>query len=273
MSSIKVVSLNCGRGLKHLEATRKFLHECDADVICLQDVALRHIPEGVELGGPDTLLPVGFHSRHFYAMTNHIVKGGERTHVGVGIFSKYPMRSVTAEAYLGNLLPVLDLQGIDVDPVTGDTTNHRIAEVRATESRILLTAGIDVEGQVFHIGTTHGTWVKGGVADDVQLYSMAELSCIIKSYPSPLVMVGDFNPDKDGKVMSILTQLMVSRMPEEINNTLDPVNHALKGKFPVMADFFFTRKTEYAYTVSGVQVHFGVSDHGAISATVTRSND
>lgn len=269
-SKIKVVSLNCGRGLKHLDETRKFIQGCGADVICLQDVAACHIPEDAELGGPDTLLPVGFYSRHFYAMTNHVIKGGKRTHVGVGIFSRYPMVSVMAEAYLGNLLPVLDLKGIDVDPDTGETTNHRIAEVRATESRIFLAAGISVQGDIFNVGTTHGTWVKGGVADDCQLESMRKLSQIVLHQASPLVVAGDFNPDKDGKILKILLDVFRNQMPDGINNTLDPSNHSLKGKFPVLADFFFTRRKDGLYEVSDVEVHFGVSDHGAISATVRR---
>jgi endonuclease/exonuclease/phosphatase family metal-dependent hydrolase len=257
---LKAVSLNVGRGLKHLDKSVHFLRTCGADVICLQDVQKRHIER---LIGPEYI------THHFHPMTNHLVRNRERSLVGIGIFSRHPMRSKSIHAYLGNAEPILDMEGIDVNDA-GESMNHDLTKVRSTESRLALFAEVVINHTAYKIGTTHGTWVKGGVADAVQRATMQHLACIMREQ-GEFVMAGDFNFGRDGEIYKIIVDhgRIKDRVPREIDNTLDPENHSLKGEIKVVSDYFITGGTRFG--VSDVKVIFGVSDHGALSGVVTRN--
>ncbi|MFA6601258.1 MAG: endonuclease/exonuclease/phosphatase family protein [Candidatus Paceibacterota bacterium] len=254
--TLRVVTLNVGRGLKHLDRTVEFLNTCDADVLCLQDVQERHL--GALVGAYPT--------RHFVPMCRHLVAGGHREPVGIGIFSRFPFQAISAHAYVGSVLPVHDLQGVEVD-AEGNSRNHDLALVRATESRLALFVEIELGGEIFKIGTTHGTWVPGGKTDDHQKESMMRFAQIAVGQ-GPMVLAGDLNAGRGGEIYEMLTAKgLQDCVPARINNTLDPDLHPLKGRVEVVSDYFLGFGD--AYQVSDVQVTFSVSDHGALSGTVS----
>jgi hypothetical protein len=196
--------------------------------------------------------------RHLYNVPGTATPVGV---TGIGIFSKFPMVFTSAYAYVGEIQrPVKGLQGVNE---SGQHTSLEL--IRQTESRVVVFCGIVKGDGYFRIGTTHGTWVKGGEADQHQLDSMSRLSRLIRQQ-GEIVIAGDFNFDKDGKVLEILKDNAVNCMPVDIDNTLDPELHPLKGRIKVAPDAIFSRGAPY--DVVDIDIRFGVSDHGALSGTV-----
>jgi len=260
--SLKIVTLNCGRGNKHLQETVAFLNGCDADIACLQDIRKEHIPELTQKFG---------YAGHFAPMTNHLVAGGGRSLVGIGIFSRsHEFISINTRAYLGRVSPVADLQGIEVD-AEGNSMNHDLELVRATESRLAIFVEVDFAGKLLILGTTHGTWVKGGQPDNDQRISMGILASVMARLREGrgFVMAGDFNFSRGGEIYKsfVPEARVLDMMLERIVTTLDPVNHPLKGKVNVVSDYVFSSGM---VQVENVEAHFGVSDHAALTATITR---
>lgn len=184
--------------------------------------------------------------------------------VGVGIFSRtLPFRSLSTSAYVNNVLPVLNLEGVS------DSGQHmNLQKIRETESRLLVVGEVEKNGVLFKVGTTHGIWVKGGVPDDHQRQGTQRLLSSIKK-EGDLVLAGDLNAARGGEIYSILTQQLKDCVPVKFDNTLDPELHPLRGRLKLMVDYFFTTGT--SYTVSDVNTTFGISDHGALSGTISRT--
>jgi hypothetical protein len=268
IKEIEIVTLNCGRCLKHFDETAAFLHSLAAGagagmprIICLQDVQERHL---------DALVPSNYASRLFAPMCKHPLARGEIQPVGIGIFSTEPFLSISVDAYVGQVLPVQKLEGITVD-AEGNSGNHDLVKVRATESRLLAVVGIMLGGRLVKIGTTHGPWVKGGIPDDHQSTSVGNLARLIDraAHDCDVVVLGDFNIPRGGNLYSYFIEIarLADYVPPHIDNTLDVNNHSLKGKVKVVSDYVFVSRGA-RIGVHSVQVHSGVSDHMAMRAMI-----
>jgi endonuclease/exonuclease/phosphatase family metal-dependent hydrolase len=254
--SLKVASLNVGRLFHpHADASKSFLMRPDWDIICVQDVPEYFVSDGA------------FKSRwpiqHFVAMTNHLI-GSRRVPVGIGIFSrKLPFVMTSAYAYVGNVVPVRDLDGVEVT-ADGDAIPNDVARVRETESRLLAVVEVEMDQSRFRIGTTHGPWVPGGRVDDHQRSAVARMVEIVRS-EGALVMAGDFNICRGSEVYDLFTGAgFKDCVPADIKGTRNHLAaHADKN---VVVDYFFTIGENYK--VSDVETHLGVSDHAALSGVV-----
>ncbi len=268
IKEIQIVTLNCGRCLKHFDESAAFLHSLAAGagagkprIICLQDVQERHL---------DALITSNYTSRLFAPMCKHPLAHGEIQPVGIGIFSTEPFFSVSVSAYVGQVLPVQKLEGITVD-TEGQSGNHDLARVRDTESRLLAVVGIKLNGTVIRVCTTHGPWVKNGIPDLHQEESTRGLSRLIdcEVYDHDVVVAGDLNIPRGGAIYPSFmeTSGFVDCVPSGIDNTLDINNHSLKGKVKVVSDYVLVNRGA-SIDVDSVKVHGGVSDHMAMTAVI-----
>ena len=261
--SIKIVTLNIGRGFPGLEKSIGFLGTCGADVLCIQDIRQDHVDRLPDIFGP---------SRHFVAMTNHLIEG-RRVPVGIGIFSKHPFVSTSAHAFWGSVSPVKDLEGVTIG-AGGNANAHDLDVVRSTESRLVIFADVKVGDSTFRIGTLHGVWVPGGKVDDHQRRCMDNLRLIMDNqFGIPLVLAGDFNAARGGEIYQMLVRkdhayydLFDDVVPDTIVNTVDWQNRGKPGGPDLVVDYILKND---GLTVRDVEVHFGVSDHAALTATVS----
>lgn len=255
--SIKLVTLNVGRGLNknHLKSI-DFLAESDCEIACIQDMREDALPD---------LKKIFPAAQYFAPMCRHMYLAPSGVSVGVGIFSRtLPFRSLSTSAYVNNVLPVLNLEG-----VSNDGQHVDLQKIRETESRLLVVAEIEKNGVLFKIGTTHGIWVKGGVPDDHQRQGTQRLlSAITKE--GDMVLAGDLNAARGGEIYSTLVKQLKDRVPAKVDNSLDPELHPLRGRLKLMVDYFFTAGA--GYTVSDVNIIFGISDHGVLSGTISRAS-
>lgn len=265
-NEIKLVSLNMGRGLPGLEGMLKFLQETDWDVACIQDVRETHIMDNVTIFGE---------SRHFVPMTRHLF-GGVRENVGIGIFSrKHSFVSTSAHAFWGDVSPVKDLKGVTFD-ANGNATPHNLEEVRSSESRLAVFADLKVGDHVFRIGTLHGVWVPAGKTDNHQRLYMGRLRQIMnRMIHTPFVLAGDFNAARGGEIYNMLVhedptlpEQIEDAFPGDIPNTIDWKNRGKVSGPDLVVDYILKNQ---GLSVSDVKVHFGVSDHAAITATISQA--
>ncbi|MDO8591210.1 MAG: hypothetical protein Q7R65_04525 [bacterium] len=257
MASLKIVTLNLSRGFPGIEKSMSFLSRPEWDMACLQDVQVTHLPRLAEI------FPG---AQYFAPMTKHLIDG-VRVPVGIGIFSRgEPFISPSAHAYVGNVLPVLDLDGVEIS-ADGNAEPVDLSRVRATESRLAVFVGVSVGGRYFKIGTTHGTWSPAKyIPDNHQRWSIFKLVGIIDEQ-RPDVMAGDFNAPRGGELYNILcNRSLIDRVPTSIVNSIDWKLRGRSGP-DVLVDYFFTAT---ASDISDVQTHFGVSDHAALSGTVSK---
>jgi endonuclease/exonuclease/phosphatase family metal-dependent hydrolase len=257
--SLKVMTLNVGRLFhSYPAACIEFVLRPEWDMICLQDLP-RYVVD-------DPRFKARWPVRHYVPMANHFMRGNIRVHVGIGIFSMLPFLSASAHAYWGHLSPVLDLDGVQVD-VEGNASPTDLARLRETESRLAIFVEIDARKVPFKIGTTLGPWTPSGQVDEHQRAAIQSLISIVQTQGS-LVMAGDFNAARGGEIYGMLTRqdALVDCIPSEIIKTRDFGPAADKPNLVV--DYFLKRGE--IYQVSGVATYFGVSDHCALSATITR---
>src|SRR3989338_1644648 len=127
MPSIKVVTLNFGRGFSRcgVERAFEFLSDDRWDIACIQDMWKTNMEDLAALfPGAQVFAPMAKHQF-----------GCRRVPVGIGIFSRrLPILSTSVHAYVGNVLPVLDLEGVLVDAFDNAHPTD-LARVRKTESR------------------------------------------------------------------------------------------------------------------------------------------
>ncbi len=256
--TLKMVSLNMGRGFPGFDRMRKFLEEQQADVLLLQDLRGDHVSLFPAVFGP---------SAHFVPMGRHYFVGGIGwVPVGIGIFSKHPFLSTSAHAYVGALQPVQNLDGWAHDGKGGSYATD-LNRLRATEARIAAFADVSVHGCLsVRVGTTHGVWTPGGNVDDHQRRSMRILRSIMEERMiDGAVMAGDFNAAAGGLIQAMLadSRFYTYRMPPDITNTVDWVVRGRAGPHLVVDQIYAAH-----LDVAGVQTHAGVSDHMALSFTV-----
>lgn len=261
MPSIKVVTLNIGRGFPKcgIEKAFEFLSNDEWDIACIQDMWETDTEDLMEL----------FPTAQIFAPMAKHPRGCTMVPVGIGIFSRnLPLKSTSVYAYVGNVSPVLDLNGVEVDAFNNAYPKD-LKRVRETESRLAVFVEVRV-GNLFYfkVGTTHGTWVPKGITDDQQRESMSRLAGIMRSQEYGFVMAGDFNAPREGEIYkTLISEANVADcVPRHITNSIDWKVRGKEGP-DILVDYFFARAP---YLVTDVEAHFGISDHAALSATVSR---
>lgn len=251
MASISLISINIERS-KHLDLVRMFLQSRPQDVVCIQELMEYDIPYFENLLGSTC---------HFSPETRHSAEGRPGI-IGNGIFSPLPVMEFVEQYYHGTRDEMHDF----------DLTSTETKE--ATEARVVSFCDVEKDGAMFRIGTTHFTWTPKGGANDYQRRDIRLLLNILNS-AGEFVLTGDFNAPrmyegKPGAIFAQLAEKYKDNIPLEYTTSLDPAHHRapLEEQADKMVDGLFTTA---AYIASDVALHSGVSDHCAITATITRS--
>ncbi len=150
-----------------------------------------------------------------------------------------------------------------------------VQNIRDTMYRCVLGVHVDVEGEDFNIATTHFTWTPDGMVTHEQENDLD----ILSKHPSiqePHILCGDFNVPRDHNSLYMkLSALYTDNIPREYSSSLDRGLHRL-GSHPERQQMFNAFMVDYVlskppYIVSDVRLEFGISDHAAIVATITKA--
>ena len=256
--ALNILTLNVGRMLQ--ERTRGYLSALTGpDVLLLQDLPYRDL----------SLLEYYPHVV-FAPMTNHFING-VRAVVGVAVASRYFLTDVMHHTTWGDGL-LKDLQGIN-----DKNQRHLGAKsdvlVETSEDRVVICAKVVKGLEEYDVATTHGMWVRDGIVNDVQRHSTKLLRGALAKEVSRrggLVFAADMNMARGGEIYRMLGETLRDEMPPEIENTLDPDHPYVKRGGKVVTDYVMTANRRTIYQVADVSLHPGVSDHCAVSATITK---
>src|SRR3989344_1091814 len=248
---IKLVSLNIERS-KHLSLVIPFLEKEEADVVCLQELAQKDIELFEEALGSECL---------FAPMANHGSGEDEIAPgiVGIGMFSKIPVAQQEVKYYWGTGAPEMLY---DFSSAAGK---------HATESYVVAYQDVEKNGEQFKIATTHFTWTPDGKADDFQREDMRSLLHVLDGLKD-FALCGDFNAPRGGEIFGELSKRYIDNIPHEYKTSLTLSLHRAGKTEPerlgsYMVDGLFTTPT---YTASEVRLQFGISDHAAIIAEISK---
>lgn len=263
-NSIRIASLDVGRFYTgNSLAIMRFIVDPRWDVICLHG-----LPEYVVHDGAfKERWPIG----EFRSLTRHFMQGGIRCHVGNGIFSKeLSFSSVTATAYVGAVEPVRDLDPNSVIVSEDGNANAKdYALLEKSESRLVVFATIEIDGESLTIGTTDMPWRPvGSVLDDDLRASLQKLAKAISMQQRPLVITGGLRARESDAYQFLLAEVKRHDLslhdctPARIVNTVDWKNRGKEGP-DLVVDYFLTEGVE----VLVLDVHPGISKNFGVSAT------
>lgn len=252
MASISLISLNIERS-KHLGLVIPFITAHLPEVLCLQELAERDIPAlEAAFGMPCIFAPCGVHPSD---------DDSPDPLIGVAIFTSFPVRSQSAEYYSGS---AEEARNAPAHPIFIDNP--------------LLSIEIEKEGRTFRIMTTHFTWTPNGSVSDEQRRNIVTLLDML-GRAGELVLCGDFNAPRmhegaPGEIFSLVAGAYKDNIPQEYQTSIDASLHrngdtAAADLAVKMVDGLFTTP---AYQASDVALTPGVSDHYAITATISRSS-
>ncbi|MCX6735482.1 MAG: endonuclease/exonuclease/phosphatase family protein [Candidatus Parcubacteria bacterium] len=247
-SSIHFVSVNIERD-KHYDTVLHFLKEQNADVVCLQEVFERDIPMfEKELGMK------GFFAQMFQ-WPDSFDNPTEIISMGVAMFTKLPVEKTLLQYYKGDAKDI----PVYVKYVEGGED---------TVACVLLSLVVNVDGISYTLGTTHFTWTPHGNTDDRQRLDLKNLLIKMEEFKDGIVFAGDFNAPRGEEVFDGLARLFKDNIPVEYITSLDQKFHrnpdAVKE---LMVDGLFSTPE---YEVSDVSLRFGISDHGAMVADISK---
>src|SRR3989344_221067 len=244
-ASLKLVCLNIEKD-RHLDRIIPFLSEQMPDVFCAQEVYESSIPA---IAGA---LPG---SSYVYVPMTGWPKESPPQMQGVAIFSRFPVKAQDVRYYVGAPGQVPDSD--DNDPLTYNANN-----------RPLVICDVEKGGDVFRICTTHFTWTPDGQPTDEQRKDMKALLALLDD-AGELVLAGDFNVPRGGELFGMLAARYKDNVPSHYTTSIDGDLHK-RGQLNRMVDGIFSTP---AYSVSGVEMICGVSDHCALIATVSKTAD
>ena len=245
---IHFVSLNIERD-RHLDVVIPFLKEENADVICLQEVFERDIPRFEKELGMRGYFAIMFR------MPYPAINPTEILPEGVAIFTKLPVVKILPQYYKNSSenLPVYKkfVPGEDDMMVA-----------------VLLSVSVDVSGKEYTIGTTHFTWTPHGEADDRQRRDVKKLLEKAETFKDGIVFSGDFNAPRGKEIFDEIAKKYKDNIPAEYETSLDQTLHRAPEEVKyLMVDGLFST---LEYSATNVSLHFGVSDHAAIVADISR---
>ncbi len=245
MAEIQLVSVNIERS-KHLDRIIPFLLERKLEVVCIQELCECDISElESKLLMKCVYAPMGLHPSDL-ADTDGVM-------VGLGIFTQLHIQSTQIDYYAGSMA----------------RARESLVHATITNDALLLRCVIEKEDNFFPIITTHFTWTPDGNPHDLQRRDLKEMIRLLETQEE-FVLCGDFNAPRHGEIFAHLASRYTDNIPAHYNTSID-INLHRNGMIrprdfdDKMVDGLFTTP---AYTARDVELHFGVSDHAAISATI-----
>jgi endonuclease/exonuclease/phosphatase family metal-dependent hydrolase len=168
---------------------------------------------------------------------------------GVAILSTFPFVRHEARTYVGSYRNIPEF-------IHGEPNSL---------NRVFLQATIKIEDKDWKIGTTHFTWTKDGSTSKEQLDNFARLQPHLQDF-SPHIFCGDLNsPRGKGGIFDTLAKKFVDQIPPEATTSIDGSLHKA-GNLQLMVDALFTKP---GVEVQNAKLHTGVSDHQAVTATIS----
>lgn len=240
-AQLKLVSVNIEID-RHLDAVQSFLRKENPDVACIQELPVSHIE----------YIAHAFNAPyHVYAPMT--IWQDPRVVVGTCIFSKTPFLSMRTEYYRNSADTIQDL-----DYTSVEASNR-------TKSLPVVSAVVKKDGVLFQIATTHFTWTPDSKPDDYQRKDIRKLLALMEPL-GEFVFTGDFNVPRGTEIFEILAHTYKDNIPSHYTTSIDGNLHR-KGQLNIMVDGLFTTPE---YQAKDVELHFGVSDHAAVTATISK---
>lgn len=242
--SLKIASINVEGG-NHIRTVVEFIQRERPDVVCLQEVRRedpwRFSPVLGEANEYSYYVPVNSHSPQY-------------EQIGIAILSRYPLMNRRTCGYTG------------LDETPRETRKGCIDEM-------ILFATVNDGSTNYRIGTTHVRVTKLGRPTPAQMRSIRDLTVTALNEArmhNGLLLTGDFNAPRGRKAFRHIAEKFIDGVPPEHTTSLDPKLHRIGHKnLKRMVDGLF--HTPH-YTLSNVRLHEGVSDHKALTCTLTSLN-
>ena len=136
---------------------------------------------------------------------------------------------------------------------------------RKTEVRVVGIAEVEVSGSRFIICNTHFTWTPDGKTDQYQLEDLPKLLSILE-HVGEFVLCGDFNAPRGKEIFDELARRYTDNVPPRFTSSIDGTRHK-HGALHIVVDGIFSTSP---YVIRDFSMVHGVSDHCALTATVTR---
>ncbi|HEX2859745.1 MAG TPA: endonuclease/exonuclease/phosphatase family protein [Alphaproteobacteria bacterium] len=252
--SIKLASINIERS-RHLNEVAAFLEAYRPDVLCLQELMERDIPFFENLMGQRLA---------YAAMTLHDDYGTPGI-MGVAMVARVPLQNTATHYYKGD--------GTRVPTYVRSGANATERPDTSTINHALLAA--TVHG--LRMATTHLTWTAKGESTPEQLADAGKLLAFADAEAERhggLLMCGDFNAPRGYPTFAKLAGHFTDGIPAHYKGSLDLTRHRVTKENPaeaermksLMVDGLFHTPN---YTVTDAKLTAGVSDHMAITATLT----
>jgi endonuclease/exonuclease/phosphatase family metal-dependent hydrolase len=248
---MKLISLNIEDN-KHLTRVLPFVQNESPDVLCLQEVFEVNLEQFKNLGYtcvffPDTQKPLD----------------GVFSNNGEAICTRGEIQNHQVYYYRNNDAPLQRFNQAE-----------KLKSVHSMKNGILC-ADILLNGDTYRIATTHFTWGPDGTTASAEQIADMGVLLSLSQRMSPHVLCGDFNIARNSN--PLYTELLAhytDAVPLSYTSSLDANLHRL-GSVPekrylfdsYMVDYVFTQPS---YMAHDVRLEFGVSDHAAIVATITK---
>lgn len=248
--SLTFVSVNIERS-KHLHRLEPFLKAQQPEVLCLQELYEHDIPFFQNLAGPHIhFVPMTFHPDH---------QGGTPLPMGAAILSRFPLENPATHYYRGK------------PPVP---TYHSANPINSRKERgnldSLIYPLVVATVQGMRIATTHMTVTEGGESTEEQRADISRMLTFAKQEAEGaggLILCGDFNSPRGRASFALIAEQYVDGIPAHYQTSIDPNIHRA-GPLQLVVDGLFHTPN---YKIENAALHSGVSDHMAISATISKS--
>lgn len=247
MSQVRYASINIERS-KHLDTVIAFLREYQPEVFAVQELFQRDIARlEQELESTCIFAPMGLHPDDDEACTP--------TQIGVAFFSRLPLIESHVKYYHGGSEEAL--HGVPMEKLI---------------DRPIVSIQVEKENVPFRFVTTHFTWTPNGMADDTQRRDIVALMALLEA-EKEFVFSGDLNAPRGGEIFAKLAEKYKDNIPPQYLTSIDVDLHRAGKTHPEqladkMVDGLFSTPE---YAVSDAALHSGISDHMAITATITHS--
>lgn len=245
---LKIASINIERS-NHLARVKSFLTWYQPDVLCLQELCARDIPFIEDLiGNKLTYAPMALHPAET-----------ELEPIGVGLIAWGDMMDITTTYYHGT--------GKKMQPVrfVTDESGHTFTDTSTVDDALICGTY-----QGFRIGTTHLNVTARGESSPAQLASAAKLVAVAQTEAKRaggLLFTGDFNAPRGRETFKLINDAFIDGVPAKYTTSIDGSLHR-SGQIPFMVDGLFHTPT---YKLEDAQLHTGVSDHCALTCTLSKN--
>jgi endonuclease/exonuclease/phosphatase family metal-dependent hydrolase len=247
---LKLISVNM-EGEKHFPRILSLVKAEDPDIICLQEC-----PESFQ----NNLQTLGFRT-DFIGMRYSVQNDVEYLE-GVVFASKLPFATTHKYYYQ----PDYELPHSPI-PTPKHLMHHGY-----------ILATLEHQSELFHIATTHIMDTPDGMPTEHQTQAVKKILHLLQT-EKPTVLCGDFNmPRGFNPLYEEFTKNYTDNVPATHKSSLDQSLHRLGHEKDLNAPIFDIYMVDYIfskpeYLVSDVRLQFGVSDHAAVIATVSKHNE